>query len=491
MRKHALVLAAALALGGCNHDGGKAGADMAGVGGNGDADMAQLPNDLEVNTQPPAPTATHVGVTGNTSNLVTAAGRAAYLVNAAPLTSSTTTIGVAGELHATSFDGTDVKVAASVLAQRYMLAPDGKSIFWIGFDPSSGPTGGVATLNYLSLATAGATAKSLAAQMPVTNLVNDPTKAAAYSPNPLTQESFFSPSSKYFLVAVAPAKESTEPDLHVIDTSSGMDVYQRPNGAALYSQLVLPDDTMLFQDTAGGTSSSSTPVQTLYWVALPGGATPTAIATKTAQMAPTADNKTVVILKTGGDLLTWDASAKSSAPKALASNVALMSLGGDATGPVAYVGWDHSVHVVGTDGAKKLDLDGATANADLFGAIRLSPDGKDVYFFQSAEPQNKRGTLFRAAVAAGATPTHVADKVSLVDLAVTGNALVFLQNVDDVGGFGDAATAALDGSGVKALGTKTPVGGLRVGAAGSSWYALHLVGAATVAGNAPIDGSPA
>ncbi|MGZ3429057.1 MAG: hypothetical protein ACXVCV_20535, partial [Polyangia bacterium] len=106
-------------------------------------------------------------------------------------------------------------------------------------------------------------------------------------------------------------------------------------------------------------------------------------------------------------------------------------------------------------------------------------------------PQNRRGTLFRAAVAAGATPAHVADKVSLADLAATGDALVFLQNVDDVGAFGDAATAALDGSGVKTLGTKAPVGGLRVGAAGSSWYALHLTGAAAVAANTPIDGSPA
>ncbi len=490
MRTHVLLLLGAAALVGCNHDDGNGAGDMANVGGNGDVDMATLPNDLEVNTTPPSPTATHVGATGNTSNLVTAGGHAAYLVDAAPVASSSVTIGIAGELHVTSFDGNDVKVAASVLANRYMLAPDGKSIFYIAFDPSAGASSGAATLEWLSLTAAGATPKQLAAQMPVTNLVSDPTKAAVYSPNALTAESFFSPSGRYFLVAVAPAKESTEPDLHVIDTGSGMDVYQRPNGGALYTQVVLPNDLMLFQDTAGGTGTSSTPVQTLYWTMLPGG-TPTPIATKTAAIVPTADNKTVLILGTGGDLSTWDATTRPSAPKALASNVALFTVGGDATGPVAYIGWDHSVHVVGTDGAKKLDLDGATANADLFGAIRLAPDGSNVYFFGSAEPQNKRGTLYRAAVGAAAAPTHVADKASLVDLAVTQNALVFLQNVDDVGGFGDAATAALDGSGVKALGTKSPVGGLRVAVAGSSWYALHLTGAATVAGNAPIDGSPA
>ncbi|MGZ3405404.1 MAG: hypothetical protein ACXVAN_03105 [Polyangia bacterium] len=492
MRKHIFILAVALALGGCNHDDGGNGGNggTGGTGGGGDnADMA-TPNDLEVNTTPPSPTAMHVGATGVTSNLVTAGGHAAYLLNAAPMTSSGTTIGVAGELHVVTFDGTDVTVAPNVLAERYQLAPDGKSIFWISFDPTNGPTSGTASLEYLSLS-AGATAKAITGQMPVTNLVQDPTKAAVYSPNPLTMESFFSPSAKYFLVAIAPAKESTEPDLHVIDTSSGMDVYQRPNGAALYSQVVLPDDTMLFQDTAGGTSTSSTPVQTLYWVALPGGTAPAQIATKTASILPTADNKTILILTTGGNLLTWDATNKASAAKPLASNVALLSLGGAATGPVAYVGWDHSVHVVATDGTKKLDLDGATANADLFGAIRLSPDGANVYYFQNAEPQNRRGTLFRAAVAAGATPAHVADKVSLADLAATGDALVFLQNVDDVGAFGDAATAALDGSGVKTLGTKAPVGGLRVGAAGSSWYALHLTGAAAVAANTPIDGSPA
>ena len=490
MRIHTIILAIAIALAGCNHDDGGNGGNggTGGNGGGGDVGDMALPNDLEVNTSPPSPTATHVGATGNTSNLVTAGGHAAYLLNAAPMASGGTTIGVAGELHVTSFDGTDVMVGANVLAQRYQLAPDGKSIFWINFDPSSGPASGTASLSYLSLS-AGASAKSIAAQMPVTNLVQDPTKTAVYSPNPLTMESFFSPSSKYFLVAVPPAKESTEPDLHVIDTSSGMDVYQRPNGAALYSQVVLPDDTMLFQDTAGGTSSSSTPVQTLYWVALPGGTAPAAIATKTASVMPTADAKSVVILGTGGDLSTWDATNKSAAPKALASNVALFSLGGG--GLLAYIGWDHSVHVVALDGTKKLDLDGATANADLFGEIQLSPDGGNVYFFQNAEQQNRRGNLYRAAVGAAAAPTHVADKVSLADLAVTGDALVFLQNVDDVGNFGDAAIAQLDGSGVTALGTKAPVGGLRVGAAGATWSALHLSGAATVAANTPIDGSPA
>ena len=70
----------------------------------------------------------------------------------------------------------------------------------------------------------------------------------------------------------------------------------------------------------------------------------------------------------------------------------------------------------------------------------LSPDNAHVYFWQNYEAQNNRGTLMHAAVTAGATPNKIGDKISIPDLAVTDTALVFLQNVDDMGQFGDAAT---------------------------------------------------
>jgi hypothetical protein len=178
-------------------------------------------------------------------------------------------------------------------------------------------------------------------------------------------------------------------------------------------------------------------------------------------------------------------------PKTLVSGVAKLALGVGPTGPVAYVGADHSVHVIGTDGTKLLDV-AASAGADPFGNIALSPDSADVYFYQNADTQDTRGTLMHVAVKSGATPGKVADNVSQKDLQIVDGGIVFLQNVDGMGQFGDAATAKRDGSSLKALGTKVNVGGLQVVNPGPyTWFAMHLTGAMTVMGSTPIDGSAA
>jgi hypothetical protein len=120
----------------------------------------------------------------------------------------------------------------------------------------------------------------------------------------------------------------------------------------------------------------------------------------------------------------------------------------------------------------------------------LSPTKSDVYWFANAEQQNNRGTLMHAAVASGASAGKVGDKISMPDFAVTDSAIVFLQNVDDVGQLGDAAWAALDGSHVTALGQKAAVGGLRVASpVPSTWYALHLNGAVADTAHTALDGS--
>src|SRR5262249_11739486 len=158
-----------------------------------------------------------------------------------------------------------------------------------------------------------------------------------------------------------------------------------------YQQLLLPDDAMIFQDTAGGQSNTSTPVQTLYWMKLPSG-TATVITTHTASFVPTADNKTLVILRTNGDLLAWDLVAKTGGGTTIASGVAAYSLGITAKGPIAYVGADKSLHVVASDGTKLVDV-GAAAAGDVDGTPQIAPDGHDVYYWQNVEQQEKRGTL--------------------------------------------------------------------------------------------------
>ena len=83
------------------------------------------PGDLTDVTPIPAPTTMHVGATGTTCCLVTdAVGKyAAYLLNAAPVTttymSQQVTIGLAGELHLVSSDGTDTKIASGIYQNGY------------------------------------------------------------------------------------------------------------------------------------------------------------------------------------------------------------------------------------------------------------------------------------------------------------------------------------------------------------------------------------
>jgi hypothetical protein len=94
-------------------------------------------------------------------------------------------------------------------------------------------------------------------------------------------------------------------------------------------------------------------------------------------------------------------------------------------------------------------------------------------------------------------PSKIADKASTVDLQVMDNAVLFLQNLGVPPTppgvqFADAAKANRDGTGVAALGTKVPVGGLQAMNPGpDTWFAMHLVNSVDdSATNSTIDGSP-
>src|SRR6185369_13093199 len=183
--------------------------------------------------------------------------------------------------------------------------------------------------------------------------------------------------------------------------------------------------------------------------------TATAINTRTANMTPV-NASTLVYLKTNGDLYTWDTAAKTGAGTKVASNVVKYTVGSDTTGPLAFIAADGSVHVQSLDGATKL-LDTPASQATSFRApLVLAPDNGDLYFFQNGDlvgggVQNNAGTLMRVAVQSGATPSKIADMVSIVDLNVFDNAVVFLQNLTAPPAppgiqFGDAAKANRDGS---------------------------------------------
>ena len=474
-------LSALLALGCNNNNNGSSGnLDMSindTDGGGVSPDLAP-PSDLADTTMIPAPTATHVGATGPTAGLVTVGvTAAAYLLN--PTGTPAT-----GELHLTLADGTDKTIDTGVTIGSYELTSDGKRVIY------SKPSGQAGSLLWADASGAAVTKKTL---------FNGTVPSAT-----LSTDGFMSPSHKFFLAGVRPPGVAQSLDMHVIDMTTGADVYQRLNGGFDYLEVVLPDDTCIFQDTAGGQSTGTPPVQTLYWIALPmaGSSTAAVINTHTSSITPTADNKAVLYLKSNGDLYSWDATAKSGAGVKVASSVVTFTVGGAATGPIAYAAADGSVHVVTTSGTKMLDT--AASMATSFRApIVLASDAADVYFFQNGDlvtggVENNQGTLMRVAVQAGAMPSKVADKVSIRDLQVMDNALLFLQNLGvpplpPGAQFGDAVKANRDGSNITPLGTKVPVGGLQaVNPGPDSWFAMQLTTSVDDgATNSPIDGSPA
>jgi hypothetical protein len=477
-----LFLIAALVVVGCgDNNGGNGNHDMSmngGGDGGGEIDMTP-PADLADTTATPAPTSMHVGATGPSAGLVTAGvTAAAYLLN--PTGSPAT-----GELHVTTATGGDKVVDTGVGIGSYELTHDGKQVI---YSKASGNNG---SLFWADVSAATVTPKTL---------FNGNFASAT-----LSSGGFMSPSGHFFLAGVRPSGVAVSLDMHVIRMTDGADVFDRINGGFDYLEVVLPDDTVIFQDTAGGTSNTMPGVQTLYWASLPmtGTTAPTvtAINTRTSNMTP-ANSKTLLYLKTNGDLYTWDTSVKTGAGTKVASSVVKYTVGGDTTGPLAYIAADGSVHVQSLDGATKL-LDTPASSATSFRApLVLAPDNADVYFFQNGDlinggVQNNAGTLMRVAVQSGAMPSKIADLVSIVDLNVFDNAVVFLQNLTVPPTppgiqFGDAAKANRDGSGITVLGTKVPVGGLQaVNPGPDTWFAMHLTMAVDdSATNSTINGSP-
>ena len=481
MRKLSLIFALMMVAAGCAAMGGNAQNDLGMNGGDdgGAAHDLAPPADLVDTTALPAPTSKHVGSTGVTIGLTTHDDKVLYLLS--PTAGSPAT----GELRLASADGSvDKSIATGVALGNYGFAADGKAIVWLTDDGSGKAT---ASLHCLDLTNAAATAKTAIA-------------SGVYGPlvpyGGTSAYTVFAPSGHFLLVGVVVPNVAVSLDLHVVDLRSGTDVYQRGNGAFDYLEIVLPDDTMIFQDTVGGQGTAGAPpVQTLFWVPLGTAAgTPAAtINTRTTVVETSADNKLLYFQRSSGDLYKWDLASKSGSGTKLASGVVKFVLGGAEKGPIAYLGSDRSVHVIDSDGNKLLDVAAAPASAaDLFGPIFLAADAADVYYFQAFDTQDRRGTLMRVAVQGGATPGKVGDKISSADVFIMDSALVLLQNVDDLGQFGDVVKANRDGSNMTPLGMKANVGGLRaVNPGPGSWSALHLSGAAAdpMATNVPIDGS--
>jgi hypothetical protein len=479
-----LSLVAVAAIAGCGKGGSHTGDGGAPV------DMADVP---------PVPVATAVGTPGNTCCIASdaVATHVAYLLNAAVLKQKLETysipLGTAGELHVAGSDGTDVKVAANIFQGNYLISPDGKSIFYAGFDPATAITTGDTTFNRFDVATG--TSTQLADNAFASSFLGQlPDGTPVFAPTPFAANTFFTPSGKYLLLGVLAPMAQSIGDLWVIDVDTGTAVIKRGAGEWADLQFVTGDDTLIFEDTVGGTVTGTNPptdpLQTLYWQPISSTSTAAVITTRASQFTTTGDGGTLIILRTNGDIVAFDLTKHTLGAAPIATGAITFTLGSGSKGPLAYIGADQSVHVIDTTGAKQLDLDAATAKAALNSTVVISPDNAHLYFWQNFEVQATRGTLMHVAIKSGSTPNKIADLVSSQDLRITDSALVYLQNVDQPGQLGDAMTSGLDGSSAIALGTKANVGGLQlVNPVAKSWYAVHLTACVPDTTNTPIVGT--
>lgn len=487
-----LSFVAVAAIAGCGKSGGKGGNDA----GPPPVDMADVP---------PAPVATHVGATGNTAAIQSdgAATHVAYLLNVAPVNAKvdnkySVPMGSFGELHVASSDGTDTVVNPSILQGSYVMAPDGKSLYYTVFDLTTSVTTGAVSVNRFDTTTK--TSSVVSATGGLSQFLGQtppPANTTVYQPIPLNEDLvFFTPSGKYFLIGVLAPGATSAPDTWILDVATGAPVIKIGGGQAYEFLDVTPDDTLIFANSINGTVTGTTPpanpVQQLFWQPISATSTATMITSRVAQSLQTADSKNLVIMTTAGDISTFDLTTHKLSAAPLASGATQISVGSDSKGPIAYVGSDLSVHVIDTTGAKLLDIDAATAKASLANAPIISQDNGHLYFWQSDFlVHTKSGTLMHAAIKSGSTATKVGDSVSLPDLRITDSALVFLQHVDATGTTGDVYTSNLDGSSPVALGMKANTGGLQlINPVAKSWYAIHLTGATADATNVPIVGTP-
>jgi len=398
------------------------------------------------------------------------ASHVAYILNAGP------SYGTSGELHIADAAGKDTKIATGINIGTFGFSADGKGLLFV--QQNSDPTD--ANLQWVDVTNPTAPPKMVfATGMQTVGITSDPKspKIAA----PLLQQGFQSPSGRFYIVG-----QGATPDLHVIDMTTGTDVFSRDNGAFHYLELVLPNDVMVFQDAVGGNGgiSGGAGVQTLFWTDLTSGSpTSTQIDERTGNYTPTGDNKTLVYQRADTrELFAWDATARPATGTKIASDTLNFAVGG--SGPVAYVGSDGSFHVVGIDGKAILDVAAATAVADPNSPVYISDDGADAYYFQHVDSQDSQGTLMHLSVSAGAAPSKVADAASLGDVhPLPDGVLLYLANVDMTGATGDAFKSARDGSGATALGTKVPIGFLSIqtppgaGSGSAMWVSAHLTGA--------------
>ena len=392
------------------------------------------------------PQVTHVGKSATTCCMVTRGAEfALYLAD--PVPGQTDARGNPhppnGELHLTNAF-TDYTLASNVAAYSYGFTPDGR---WAMYAQKSREH---YSLNFASVE--GPDFK----QPTIVQVVPD-----GIQDQPITQQGFFSPTARYFIVGVLPSKVANTPDLHVIDLEKLTDVFNLPNGSFAYFEQIAPDDTMVFNNSTASTTPG-TPSQDGLYVgnlsALIQGLRPSRIDTFVTTVQLVGDQFTVLYVKANGDLMLYELRDKFQVK--LASNVISISAGPQKRGPYAYIATDRSLHVIQKLGTEIWSL--PSGAADPNGPIVFSPDGRRIYWFKMASTQDQNGELWTALLPPGdGKPVRVAGRVSTGDLQFLNDKLLQVRNVDGYGAAGDMTSSLLDGSNPFVIASGVGLGGIR------------------------------
>jgi len=92
--------------------------------------------------------------------------------------------------------------------------------------------------------------------------------------------------------------------------------------------------------------------------------------------------------------------------------------------------------------------------ADPFTPLYLSSDGAHLFYFANVSSQNNKGDLWHVALppAASNTPQLISAGAALNQVRPVGSRIVFMNNLDQPGQFGDVISSLLDGTGAVKLG---------------------------------------
>jgi hypothetical protein len=266
--------------------------------------------------------------------------------------------------------------------------------------------------------------------------------------DPLSQQAFFSPSGRYYIVGVLRKNVTNISDLHIIDTYTQKDIFALGSGSFAYLEILTGGDTMVYADSTASTKAGVPSVQGMYsapLATLAKGVKPVQLDTQVSNFTLVGDGFTILYTKAqNGDL--WMRDIRKGYNLKLDTNVVAFSSGNGPRGPFVYVTGDNVLHVLPMFGQELMKT--APGSVDPFTSTLFSPDGTRLYYFNHTSPQNSQGDMWTIALPpAGDGVPHLVDRrVAAADVNFAyGQRMLYTRALDTRGETGELVAADWDG----------------------------------------------